>query len=95
MRGFNKDKHWLVYPGACIIKLINAVIYGFCYKLECFSLNTRLGWKGQGQTLYLITETVNYGRNKFYDTSPRARMLDEETKLYKNDTRRSDRHGSG
>ncbi len=25
----------------------------------------------QGQTLYLITETVNYGRNKFYDTSHR------------------------
>jgi hypothetical protein len=33
-------------PGACIIKLIRAVIYGFRNKLECLSLNTRLGWKG-------------------------------------------------
>ncbi len=33
-------------PGACIIKLITAVIYGFRNKLECLSLNTRLGWKG-------------------------------------------------
>ena len=33
-------------PEACIIKLIKAVIYGFHIKLECLSLNTRLGWKG-------------------------------------------------
>jgi hypothetical protein len=33
-------------PGACIIKLITAVIYGFRNKLECLSLNPRLGWKG-------------------------------------------------
>jgi hypothetical protein len=33
-------------PGACIIKLITAVIYGFRNKLECLSLNIRLGWKG-------------------------------------------------
>jgi hypothetical protein len=32
-------------PGACIIKLITAVIYGFRNKLECLSLNTKLGWK--------------------------------------------------
>jgi hypothetical protein len=32
--------------GACIIKLITAVIYGVRNKLECLSLNTRLGWKG-------------------------------------------------
>jgi hypothetical protein len=32
-------------PGACIIKLIKAVIYSFRNKLECLSLNTRLGWK--------------------------------------------------
>ncbi len=32
--------------GACIVKLITAVIYGFRNKLECLSLNTRLGWKG-------------------------------------------------
>jgi hypothetical protein len=39
-------------PGACIIKLITAVIYGFRNKLECLSLNTRLCWKGlPGQTL--------------------------------------------
>jgi len=25
---------WNSYPGACIIKLITAVIYGFCNKLE-------------------------------------------------------------
>jgi hypothetical protein len=29
--------------GACIIKLIMAIIYGFHNKLECLSLNTRLG----------------------------------------------------
>jgi hypothetical protein len=33
-------------PGACIIKLITDVIYGFRNKLECLSLNTRLGWRG-------------------------------------------------
>ncbi len=33
-------------PTALIIKLITAVIYGFLFKLECLSLNTRLGWKG-------------------------------------------------
>jgi hypothetical protein len=32
-------------PGACITKLITAVIYGFRNKLECLSLNTRPGWK--------------------------------------------------
>ncbi len=32
-------------PGACIIKLITAVIYSFRNKLECLSLNTRLDWK--------------------------------------------------
>ncbi len=32
-------------PGACIIKLITTVIYGFSKKLEYLSLNTRLGWK--------------------------------------------------
>ncbi len=31
--------------GACIIKLITAVIYGFRNKLEHLSLNTRLGLK--------------------------------------------------
>ena len=30
----------------CIIKPITAVTYGFRNKLECLSLNTRLGWKG-------------------------------------------------
>ncbi len=33
-------------PGASIIKLITAVIYGFRNKLECLSLSARLGWKG-------------------------------------------------
>jgi len=32
-------------PGACIIKLNTVVINGFRNKLECLSLNTRLGWK--------------------------------------------------
>jgi hypothetical protein len=32
--------------GACIIKLITAIIYSFRNKLECLSINTRLGWKG-------------------------------------------------
>jgi hypothetical protein len=46
-------------PGPCIIKLITAVIYGFRNKLECFSLNTRLGWKGlQG------TNTLAYYGNR-------------------------------
>ncbi len=36
----------MVIPGACIMKLITAIIYGFRNKLECLSLNTRLGWKG-------------------------------------------------
>jgi hypothetical protein len=31
---------------ACIIKLITSIIYSFRNKLECFSLNTGLGWKG-------------------------------------------------
>ncbi len=54
------------------IILITAVIYGFRNKLECLSLNTRLGWKGlPGTKLQLITETANYGRNEFYDTGPK------------------------
>ncbi len=58
-------------PGACIIKLITAVIYGFNNMLECLSVNTNKAEKAcQGQTLKLITETVNYGRNKFYETGP-------------------------
>jgi hypothetical protein len=40
-------------------------MYGFHNKLECLSLNTRLCWK-----VLPGTETVNYGRNKFYDTGP-------------------------
>ncbi len=43
-------------PGACIIKLITAVIYGFCDKLKCLTLNTRLGWKGLPGTNKLETE---------------------------------------
>jgi hypothetical protein len=45
--------------GACIIKLITAVIYGFRNKLECLSLNTRLGWKGLPGT-----NTLAYYRNR-------------------------------
>jgi hypothetical protein len=54
--------------GACIIKLITAVIYGFHNKLECLSLNTRL--KG-----FCGTNTLYYGNHKlrpkkFYYTGP-------------------------
>ncbi len=45
-------------PGACIIKLLTAVIYGFRHKLECLSLNTRLNWKGLPGT-----NTLAYNRN--------------------------------
>jgi hypothetical protein len=41
---FFGSSYWTL--GGCIIKLIMAVIYGFCNKLECLSPNTRLGWKG-------------------------------------------------
>ncbi len=61
---------WSVCSGACIIKPITAVIYGFYNKY--LSLNTRLGWKGLPGTNLLITETVNYDRNKFYNTGPRS-----------------------
>jgi hypothetical protein len=37
-------------PGTCIIKLIMGVIYGFHNKLECLTLNPRLGWKGLSGT---------------------------------------------
>jgi hypothetical protein len=47
-------------PGACIIKLIMDVIYGFHNKLECSSLNTRLGRKGLPGT-YTI---AYYGNRK-------------------------------
>ncbi len=46
--------------GVCIIKLITAVICGFRNKLECLSLNTRLGWKGLPGTNTL----ADYGNYK-------------------------------
>ncbi len=46
-------------PGAWVLKLITAVIYGFRNKLECLSLNTRLGWKGLPGT-----NTLPYNRNR-------------------------------
>ncbi len=45
--------------GACIIKLITAVINVFRNKLACLSLNTRLGWKGLPGT-----NTVAYYGNR-------------------------------
>jgi hypothetical protein len=45
---------------ACIIKLITVVIYGFRDKLECLSINTRLGWKG----LLGINTVAYYGNHK-------------------------------
>ncbi len=41
-------------PGDNVIKLITAVIYGFRNKLECLSLNTRLGWEGFPGTNTLV-----------------------------------------
>ncbi len=52
------------YPGAFFIKLITVIIYGFCNKLECFTLHSRLGWKGLPWTNTL----AYYVRSKFYDT---------------------------
>jgi hypothetical protein len=48
------------HPRAYIIKLISVVIYGFCTKLECLSLNTRLGWKHLAATNTL----AYYGNRK-------------------------------
>jgi hypothetical protein len=42
-------------PEAYTIRLFTAVIYGFRNKLECLSLNTRLGWKGLP-----VTKTLAY-----------------------------------
>ncbi len=59
-------------PGACIIKLIMAVIYSFRNKLECLSLESL-----SSLVLCLVTntlafsETINYGCDMFYDTGPR------------------------
>ncbi len=51
--------YWDGTSGAYIIKLITAVIYGFCAELECLSLNARLGWKG-----LLGTNTLAYFGNR-------------------------------
>ena len=40
---YSAEQEMVLKPGACIIKFITAVIYGFRNKLECLSLNTRLG----------------------------------------------------
>jgi hypothetical protein len=42
----------------CTIRLMTAVIYGFRNKLECLSLNTRLGWESLPGT-----NTLPYYRN--------------------------------
>ncbi len=39
-------------PGACIIKLITAVINGFRNKLDCLSLSTKLGLPGTNTLAY-------------------------------------------
>ena len=41
--GASKGWAYTKRPRDCFIKLITAVIYGFCNQLECLSLNTRLG----------------------------------------------------
>ncbi len=58
-------------PGACIIRLITAVIYGLRNKLECFPLLAFPAQSSvQSQTRQLSTGLVNYGRNNIYDTGP-------------------------
>jgi hypothetical protein len=47
--------------GPLIIKIITAIIYCFLNKLEYFSLNARLGWKGLQGTNTL----AYYGNRKF------------------------------
>ncbi len=62
LRKFVNDGHksFVTFgPGACIIKLITAIIYSFPNKLECLSINTRLGWKGMPGT-----NTQAYYRNR-------------------------------
>ncbi len=55
-----KEKMFMTLKsGACIIKRITAVIFGFRNKLECLSINTRLGWKGLPGT-----NTLAYYRNR-------------------------------
>jgi hypothetical protein len=49
-------------PGVCIIKRITAVIYGLRNKLECLSLNIRLGGKGLPGTNTL----AYYGNRKLW-----------------------------
>ena len=69
----------MVDSRACIIKLNTAVIYSFHNKLECLSLNTRLGWKNLAgtNTIQLNMKTVNYGRNKFYDAGTWTLISDQ------------------
>ena len=58
----------------CIVKLITAAIYGFRNKLEFVPgkpLKPSLVFKDK-HCHWLITEAVNYDRNKFYDTGPRT-----------------------
>ncbi len=58
-------------PGACIIKLITAVMYGFRNKLMFVPgkpFQPSLVFRDKHQ---LITETVNYVHKEFYDTGPR------------------------
>ncbi len=45
-------------PGACIIKLIMAIIYGFRNKLECLSLESL-----SSQVYCLVTNTLAYYGN--------------------------------
>jgi hypothetical protein len=62
---FHLKKHWGLYP-----KLITAVIYGFRSKLECLSLNTRLGRKGlPGTNTQAYYGNSKLRHNKFYDTA--------------------------
>jgi hypothetical protein len=59
--------------GACITKLMTAVVYGFWSRLGCLSLNTRLGWKGLPGT-----NTLAYYGNRqlsFMIQAPRANVM--------------------
>ncbi len=65
-------------PGACIIKLIAAIIYGFEKKDRVFVP----GKPFQPSLMFarnkyssLSRKSVNYDRNKFYDTGSRLETL--------------------
>ncbi len=64
LKSFARNPFGRQTSGACIIKLITAVICGFRNKLECLSLNTRLCWKGV-QSVLLYRPLVDCNKRLF------------------------------